>query len=380
MPALPRSRPMRWLLASLGALVAVGGIVGATLSWTTMPHPPPDVLDRYRRSPAWSEGRFANEEDTPLWTGGRNGPPLWRYFTEKGEREPAAPLPNVPLDGARLGPPPPGALRFVWLGHSSLLLDLDGVRLLVDPVWATNASPVDGMGPRRFLPPPLPLEDLPDPDLVILTHDHYDHLDKGTILHLAGRGRSFLAPLGVGQRLRAWGVAADRIQEVDWGETVELPGGLRLTATSTRHFSGRGLLDRYRTLWCAWAVVGPAHRVFLGGDGGYGRTFAEMGRTLGPFDLAFLEIGAWDEAWANVHLGPDNALLAARDLTARWLVPIHWGTFNLAFHPWYEPAERLAAGAEAAGVTVAFPRAGDVVDPTGPAPAPGWWRGSMGGR
>ena len=299
---------------------------------------------------------------------------LRRFWLEKNDREPRLPLGPFRADAVALAAPVPAtALRATWLGHSTVLLEVDGRRFLTDPVWAQRASPVQWAGPRRFFAPPLPLAQLPPLDGVLLSHDHFDHLDRAAIRTLAGRGERFFCPLGVGARLRRWGVPAERITELGWWQSVRLAPDFELTATPARHYSGRGLLDRDLTLWASWVVRGPHHRVFFGGDSGpFDEGFRQIGAQLGPFDLVLLEIGAADPEWADIHLGPDNALAAHRLLGGGPLLPLHWGTFNLALHAWRQPVQRLlaAAGPE---VPLLLPAPGQRVEVAAGPLSSHWW-------
>lgn len=270
---------------------------------------------------------------------------------------------------------PATGLRVTWFGHSTLLLECDGVRLLVDPVFGENASPVSFVGRRRFHPVPATIEELPALDAVLLSHDHYDHMCRGTVRKLARMRVPFVTSLGVGERLEAFGVNPSMITELDWWETHELPGkGLTVTATQAQHFSGRGLRDRNATLWASWVIASPRHEVFFSADTGLNDHLAEIGRRFGPFDLTMLEIGASHPAWADIHLGPANALRAFEMLGGGTLLPIHWGTFDLALHSWEEPAETLLTMAEAAGVRVVTPPIGRPIEPSLETGATPWWR------
>ncbi|TVT40673.1 MBL fold metallo-hydrolase [Hymenobacter setariae] len=268
---------------------------------------------------------------------------LRRYLFEKAEREPQQPLGPFRADTAALGAPVPAdALRATWLGHSTVLLEVDGRRFLTDPVWAERASPSQLVGPKRFFAPPFALADVPPLDGIVLSHDHYDHLDPLAIRALAGRTARFYCPLGVGAHLRRWGVPADKITELTWWDEVAVAPDFKLIATPARHFSGRGLLNRDSTLWASWVLLGPQHRVFFGGDSGpFDEAFRQIGEKFGPFDLVMLEIGAADAEWAGIHLGPDEAARAHQLLGGGPLLPLHWGTFNLAFHAWRQPVQRL---------------------------------------
>ncbi|AMR28693.1 hypothetical protein A0257_17355 [Hymenobacter psoromatis] len=299
---------------------------------------------------------------------------LRRFLFEKNEREPRQPLGPFRADAAALAAPVPAdALRVTWLGHSTTLIEIDGRRFLTDPVWAERASPSQLVGPKRFFAPPLPLAQLPPLDGIILSHDHYDHLDEAAIRALAPRGEHFYCPLGVGAHLRRWGVAADRITEATWWDVIALPPGFELIATPARHFSGRGLLNRDSTLWASWVLKGPRHRVFFGGDSGpFDEAFRQIGAAYGPFDLVMLEIGASDPEWADIHLGPDEALAAHRLLGGGPLLPLHWGTFNLALHAWRQPVQRLIAAADVA-VPLLLPTPGQRVDVAAGPVSSFWW-------
>jgi L-ascorbate metabolism protein UlaG (beta-lactamase superfamily) len=333
--------------------------------------------ERILRSRNFHKGRFRNRIKTTVLVPGRGLEVAKDWLTTRGPRRPPAPLPSVRVTRHSFASPPRDDIRVCWLGHSTVLLEVEGLRLLFDPIWARRSSPSRLAGPLRFQPCPLPLEELPELTAVVVSHDHYDHLDRGVVRFLARRDPHlpWLTPLGVGAHLEKWGVAPACIRELDWGEEVSpAEGRLRLVAAPARHFSGRGLLDRNRTQWCSWAVLGRRHSVYFGGDGGYHPGFAEIGRQLGPFDLALLEIGAFHPNWGQVHLGPENALRACRELGGRRLLPIHWGTFNLAIHPWDEPIETLVARAPQAGVELLVPRFGEVVRLRDAPPVTAWWR------
>lgn len=297
---------------------------------------------------------------------------FFEVFAGRAESRPKATVPVVdPRPHLRADP-----LAVTWLGHATALLEIDGYRILTDPVWSERCSPSRTVGPQRLHPPPLPLEKLPALDAVVISHDHYDHLDMPTVRTLTRTQRCpFVVPLGVGAHLREWGVPEPRIVELDWQSGTRI-GDLALVCTPARHFSGR-FLTRNSTLWASWVIAGPQHRVFFGGDTGYTGSFAEIGTQHGPFDLALLPIGAYNKAWPDIHMNPEEAVVAYGDLNGGagrgLLVPIHWATFRLAPHPWAEPAERLLTAAAAAGVQIAIPRPGGRVGPGGQA-VEAWWR------
>ncbi|MCW2689174.1 MAG: hypothetical protein JWR37_4064 [Mycobacterium sp.] len=287
--------------------------------------------------------------------------------------KPTGPIPVVPPQpvGAE-----PASLAVGWYGHSTALIEVDGYRVLTDPVWSDRCSPSQVVGPERMHPPPVELEALPAVDAVIISHDHYDHLDMDTISALARTQRApFFVPLGVGAHLRDWGIPDERIIELDWDELGRL-GDLTLVCTPARHFSGR-FLARNTTLWASWAVIGPQHRVYFGGDTGYTTSFAEIGSSYGPFDLTLMPVGAYNGAWPDIHMNPEEAVQAHLDLNGSaigLLVPIHWCTFRLAPHPWAEPIERLLTAADSAGIPVAVPKPGQRVDPGTSSAFDPWWQ------
>jgi L-ascorbate metabolism protein UlaG (beta-lactamase superfamily) len=339
--------------------------------------PTGERLARIQRSPHWRDGTFRNPVPTRKTLPGTMTETVRRQLGGGEQRVPPAPLPIADRTRETLAVLPRSGLRATWLGHSTVVIEIDGHRLLVDPVWAERASPSRRVGPRRFHRMPVTLGGLPPLDVVLLTHDHYDHLDMAAVRTLAtSRAQAkarFVAPLGVGAHLERWGVAPARITELDWHESTDV-GALTLTATPARHFSGRGLRDGDRTLWASWVIDGPTHRVFHSGDSGPWDGFADIGAQHGPFNLTMVKIGAYGPTWPEIHLDPEQAVAAHVALRGELLLPIHWGTFNLAFHAWDEPAERVVAAAEAAGVALVMPRPGEGVEPCAPRTVEAWWR------
>jgi L-ascorbate metabolism protein UlaG (beta-lactamase superfamily) len=263
------------------------------------------------------------------------------------------------------------ALAVTWYGHSSALIEIDGRRVLVDPVWSERVSPSPLIGPKRMHPVPAELATLPPVDVVLISHDHYDHLDLPTVRALTRLGTApFVVPLGVGAHLRAWGVPAQRVIELDWNGQARVRE-LTLTCTEARHFSGRGL-TRNTTLWASWVITGPQHGVFFGGDTGYTPAFAEIGARFGPFNLTLLPIGAYHHQWPDIHMNPEEAVRTHGDLGGGLLVPVHWATFNLGFHEWSEPVRRLRAAAARSDVRVAVPMPGQRFVVSTP-PDRDWW-------
>ncbi|MEV7237372.1 MBL fold metallo-hydrolase [Streptomyces sp. NPDC051020] len=355
--------------------------------------PDGDRMERIRRSPNFADGVFQN----PMGARSRPSGSMLEFakvFFRKEERARRTPTGTVPVHAttlADLAAPPATGLRLTWMGHSSVLAEIDGRRVLFDPVWGERCSPFAFAGPKRLHPVPLPLAALGPVDAVVISHDHYDHLDLPTIESLAGSNTVFAVPLGVGAHLERWGVSADRMRELDWNETTHI-AGISLTATPARHFCGRGLRNQQHTLWASWAVAGPEHRIYHSGDTGYFPGFQDIGAEHGPFDATMIQIGAYSEywpknhtdhrplpgAWPDIHMTPAQGVQAHFDLQGSRphgvLLPIHWGTFNLALHPWAEPGEWTMDAAEEVGQPVAVPCPGEPFEPAGVLPVDRWWR------
>lgn len=359
MNCLPASRT----IALFGALFAQGAQAE-------------DCEPRYARSPQFvaADCTFQNPPN-PQARQPRTTWEIWsRLLTEKKVGTvPVDPIPVRPLTPAALQALDPGANHVMRLGHSSHLLKLRGKYWLIDPVFGERASPVSWAGPKRFHAPPLALADLPPIEGLVLSHDHYDHLDVPTIEALKDRVQRYFVPLGVGARLRDFGVAADRIQEFDWWQEGQW-GDVTLAAAPAQHFSGRTLWDRNKTLWASWVLRSGGERIYYSGDTGYFPGFREIGRRLGPFDLALMENGAYDGYWPAVHMAPEETVQAFQDLGARMLYLVHNSTFDLAFHTWRDPLDRVADLSERAGITLATPEIGEVLTLGKPRENRRWWK------
>jgi len=317
--------------------------------------------------------KFLNPVPTILTPPGGFFKILGQYISNKAEVVPKQQLPHFKTDTSIYQTPPVSGLRITWIGHSSLLIEIDGYHILTDPVWSERASFVSWAGPKRFFPPTLPLEELPLLDAVILSHDHYDHLDRATIKKFANSKTLFYCSLGVGNHLLKWGIAKNRITELDWTDSVTIGKDLKLTATPARHFSGRGIIGREQTLWSSFVIKSSKHNIFFGADSGWFEGFKDIGDAYGPFDLTMLEIGAYGENWPNIHMGPINAVNANLALRGKVMLPIHWGTFNLALHAWREPVERLIPYAAKNNVTLILPTPGQPLEVIGEGYNSRWW-------
>jgi len=366
-----RSRLKRWLAIAVAIPALFGAVLLAT-AWSNIGgRPEGERLERISKSPHYDadKGKFVNalpaRDDFHFKT-------AWGFIAGRPHTTPETAPPVFADTDKVLATAPDDDLRVTWFGHSSILVEVDGVRVLADPVWGPRTAPWSFMGPKRFHAPPLALDALPSLDAVVISHDHYDHLDAPTIRILADQVPLFLVPLGVGARLESWGVAPERIVELDWWEEREIRG-VRVIATPARHFSGRSITDANETLWASWSFVGPEHRAYFSGDTSMFPGFKEIGNRLGPFDIAMIESGAYHQDWADVHLGPEQALQAFQDVRGKVFMPVHWGTFNLALHAWTEPVERIIAASAAADIPLAVPQPGQSIEPSRLPELVRWW-------
>ena len=349
--------------------LAVIVLYTACSAWLT--YGSPAQRARWQQSPQYRDGTFHNAVDwQPLsaWQGLKLIPD---FLFGGQERTPKEPLPRHTVDLSPFLRSERDQLNVTWLGHSSLMLNVDGFRLLSDPVFAKRVSI---LGPSRYSGDvPIAIEQLPRVDAVLISHDHYDHLNKSSVEQLNDKTPLFIVALGVGQRLVDWGIPQAKIRELDWWQELPINDELTIASTPAQHFSGRSLTDRNKTLWTSWVVEGPNHRVYISGDSGYFDGFKEIGRRYGPFDMTFIECGAYNERWRHIHMFPEESVQAHLDLGGDVLHPIHWGTLNLALHPWYEPMQRLRAAADAAGVRAATPIVGQTTVYGDPLPQTSWW-------
>lgn len=328
-------------------------------------------LERIQKTPTYHEGTFHNFSPTPVMA---EGVSMWKAaadFLKPGkDRKPAKPLPSVKTNLKTL---PREAPTVVWFGHSSYLLIVAGKTILVDPVFSGHASPVSFFGKNYPGSNVYSVEDMPAIDVLLLTHDHYDHLDYETVKKLLPNVKQVVTSLGVGAHLEHWGYEPETIQELAWHEEVRVAGVLGFTAFPARHFTGR-LFKRGQTLWSSFVLQTSDYKVYLGGDSGYDTHFKGIGTLYGPFDLAILECGQYNENWPYIHMMPEQTAQAAVDLRAKVLLPVHWGKFTLALHPWYEPIERVTVQARTLGVPLLTPRLGEPLVLSDSPQTSAWWR------
>lgn len=335
-------------------------------------------LDRMKRSKAYQNGVFNNLLPTPMRPENVGNIEFFRkiFGGRSATTRPQNSLPIVQQGIREI--PTSGPLRVIWFGHSSYLLLIEGKRIWVDPVFTSPISPVSFFGAESFKGPDIfTPQDFPSGDLIIITHDHYDHLDYLTIKTWLNREKSgkplrFLTALGVGETLERWGVPTENISELDWWEHTEIFEGVKFTSVPARHFSGRSY-RRNISLWSGFVLETVNSRILIGGDSGYGPHFKEIGRRFGVFDLVFLECGQYSNLWPMIHMTPEEAVQAARDLQAKHLFPVHWGKFSLAFHSWDEPIRRVVDAAAQQKLPLITPRIGEMVTPGENREFEPWW-------
>ncbi|WP_299577890.1 MBL fold metallo-hydrolase [uncultured Sunxiuqinia sp.] len=336
--------------------------------------PKEERLSRIQQSPNYSNGQFQNPVKTKMQIDDVPFFKLIKEFLSNNEnRIPQSPIAVLPIEKSSFHQDP-SEVSICWLGHSTLLIKIDGKLILTDPVFSQRVSPFSFLGTKAFAySENYSLEDLPEVDLVLISHDHYDHLDYQTIKKLSNKKVPFLTALGVGAHLERWGIAPERITELDWGETFWLTNQVSLTATPARHFSGRGLTNRFSTLWASWVISGSSKRLFFGADSGYFPGFKTLGGKYGPFDIAMLECGQYSPYWPFIHMSPEETLQAAADLKAQAVLPIHWAKYKLSIHPWTEPVERLLAASNQQQTTIATPSIGEIFTLDDTLPQKRWW-------
>ncbi|MCB2409649.1 MBL fold metallo-hydrolase [Hymenobacter lucidus] len=363
------------LLLSLLALLLVAGVAFANLSPELGGKPTKAQRAAYAKTGHYEDGEFQNLVPTTTMTGGSTFSVFWKFlFNKNPAATPAAPLPMQPLDSLSITRKTADMVRVTWFGHSASLVEIAGKNILLDPMLSVKMGPLSWVTPTRYNPQlAITAEQLPPIEAVLISHDHYDHLDYQTILRLKDKTAHFYVPLGVGAHLLAWGVAPEKIRELDWHDSIQLPG-LTIISQPARHFSGRGLTNRNSTSWSSWVIKSARKRVFYSGDGGYGPHFQAIGRQHGPFDLAIMECGQYDPAWSQIHMLPEQTAQAGLDVRAQVVLPVHWGAFTEAHHAWNDPIQRVTAEAARLKLPLTTPELGQPVT-LGQASLPQrrWW-------
>ena len=364
------SRPILWIGIALALLIGLLLAVLLEARAAFGAKPQGERLARAQQSSQWHDGQFKDPQAIWIDTGR-----AMRHFIF-GKPEPAAtpdaPVPVVHTTAAAFANAPQSGLRVTWFGHSSTLLEIDGSKILIDPFWGERASPFAWAGPKRWYAPPIALADMPPIDVVLISHDHYDHLDYPSIVAMRSWHNMFVVPLGVGAHLSRWGIPKERIIELDWWQSTR-QGNIELVATPARHSSGRLSPNSDHTLWAGFAIIGDQHRAWYSGDTSYHRDLANIGARLGPFDVTLIEAGQYDADWADNHLGPELAVQAHVQVRGRTMIPVHWALIKLAQHTWTEPVERVRVAARCHGVEVLMPRPGESIEPTQHQAIPQWW-------
>jgi L-ascorbate metabolism protein UlaG (beta-lactamase superfamily) len=351
-------------------------IIGIAIFVNTAPQfgavPKGGQLASLKSSPNYSDGQFQNLVETNMNMAAREIPGLMMKFsTGRKSREPQNELPskfdfsqNLRVDSL---------IYVTWFGHSAILLEIEGKRILIDPMLGPAASPVSFMTKRFPYEDPIDLDEIDNIDAIILSHDHYDHLDYPSIIALKDKVDHFYTALAVGEHLKRWGVAEDKITELDWWQSSNLDH-IQLVATPARHFSGRGLTNRNKSQWASWVIIGKHNRIYFSGDSGYAGHFKEIGDKYGPFDFTMMECGQYNELWKVIHMMPEQSVQAHIDLKGKVMMPIHWGAFNLALHDWTDPILRASAEAEKLNVNLVHPIIGDTFVVGTDNSFRDWWR------
>ena len=351
------------MLIFAGSIFTINTVLSAA-QYDQGDHP----LNKIQASPQYKDGKFTNPKVLEM---NPSFGMLKKYLFGKEQRSPDDTLPQNQIDLNLLESADSSYLKVTNAGHSSLLIHMDGYRILTDPVYEAKISP---MGPTRFNQDiPIDPTELKDIDVVVISHNHYDHLNKYSIKTIHPEVTRFIVPLGVGAQLEKWGVPREKITELDWWDSFDFDEKLTITSTPSQHFSGRGLTDRNETLWTSYVIASLDHNIYFSGDSGYFDGFKTIGEKFGPFDIAFMECGAYNTEWADVHMFPGETVQASLDLKAHYVWPIHWGTYNLALHDWFDPMKRVTMAAEANGVRLLTPIFGQVIEYPGRMQTEKWW-------
>ncbi len=361
-------------ILSLILLIVVVGFIFIKTSPQFGGKQSPEALARFEKLDHYRDGSFRNLDDVEMKVGFADMVKMIpEYFKKAPGREPQDLLPRMMMDSLTLTETPDSSIQLHWFGHSALLLELHGKKIMIDPMLGPTPAPHPTLGKNRYSPGlPIQAEKLPELDIVLFSHDHYDHLDYESILKIKDKTGRFLVPLGLSAHLIRWGVDSSKITEFNWWEELEIEGYL-FAATPAQHFSGRGFSDRGATLWCSWVVKHNGTSVYFSGDSGYGRHFAEIGEKYGPFDFAMMECGQYNLKWKEIHMMPEETALAAKDVGANVFMPIHWGAFTLALHDWNDPVKRVVAEANRLDIPIITPKIGQPLNLRDLPETENWW-------
>lgn len=356
---------VKWFFITVGILIVAIALIG-TAFLNLSPQFGGTVSEEQKKQYAatghYEEDIFINAEEIVMEM---NCHSITAMLKEVLNPDPnVAPKHNIEVDKVdpeNLRNQPDSLTRITWLGHSSFLIETGGKKLLIDPVFGQYAAPHPLLGRARFhREMPITISELSDIDVIIISHDHYDHLDYPSIDELKNKVRHFFVPLGVGNHLKRWNIGDDKITELDWWQEAPYEN-LNIVLTPSRHMSGRALTDQSATLWGSWIIQNQFANIYFSGDGGYGKHFKEIGEKYGPFDVGLMECGQYNELWKDVHMMPEESVVAAQDVKAKLIVPIHWGSFALATHSWTDPIERITQAAQMMKVPIATPRIGETI-------------------
>jgi len=341
------------------ALMTVVGMLFAQ-SCSSAKYSTEDIkMEKINDAERYKENKFLNYTPSPEMNFVKMLPMMWDFMFTDNDRKPTMELPTQKVDISEITNVKSDELKVTWIGHSSQIINIDGKLILADPVFDNKTV---FMGPSRYNGDvPLNLEDLPEIDVVIISHNHYDHLNVSTLEKLHPKVKRFLTPLMVGAELEKAGVPREKITELNWWDEVQIDDGFMIAFTPAQHFSGRGLFDRDETLWGSYVLQGPKHKVYFSGDSGYFKGFKEIGEKYGPFDITLLECGAYNKKWHYVHMMPEETAQAHVDLKGKFLQPMHWGTFDLALHAWYDPIVRVSKAADSLGIKLSTPIVGETI-------------------
>lgn len=331
-------------------------------------------IDEYKSSNQWKNNQFEYSEHTDLNLAFWKIPGIiYKQFSGLSTRKPPRNI-EVLKSKWEVSTDTRSPAKMMWFGHSTFLMEIAGQTLLIDPMFGPVPAPHPRLGNERFSRElPIDPEQLPPIDILLMSHDHYDHLDYGSIQKIKHKVNRYIMPLGMKRHFLKWGIPAHQLTELDWWQSTSIDG-LRLVCTPARHFSGRGMGDRCTSLWCSWIIQGSDENIFFSGDSGYGAHFKDIGQKYGPFDFAMIECGQYYKDWPLIHLLPEEAVTAAIDLRTRVAMPIHWGAFTLAFHSWTEPVERFLSKAKELNIQTCTPRIGEIITVNEKYPGSHWWR------